>query len=206
MIRVRTSAEIKQALAIQIKALEASCAAFDSGEKWEGIRIATAVHTIVHDASKKNKSLLSLMQAKAGLLFAASGHPIAPENLIVSHSLVILEVGGQSSGYVAPLGDRPYPIRWVAFSKWWDEPIFSSGSNRNLLTRKNLVFGLRNKDGGGHYDHKLHDEDYVAMADGEFWRSKNHLGEERVLRDLELTSMRQIGWEVTETLKNGGLY
>jgi hypothetical protein len=90
--------------------------------------------------------------------------------------------------------------RWLPFSKWWDEDaIFSSGGGRNLLTRKSLTFGLRNKDGGSHYDPRVEDQDYARMTDGSWIFTT---GEKReTVRGEELASMRQIGWEVLQSLK-----
>nr|WP_321360904.1 hypothetical protein [uncultured Hyphomonas sp.] len=206
MVRVRSPEEILQALRTQIRALESSGAAFDDGERWEAIRIATGVHTIVHDASKKNKSLLTHLGAKSRMKFLGSAEEINPNNLLPSHNLVHMKIGGEDAMYLPNLENFSRDHRWLPFSKWWDEPIFSSGENKNLLSRKNLVFGLRNKDGGGHFDNKVHDEDYVYISDRTLWVATDATGRNIELRDLELTSMRQIGWEVLETLKSANLY
>lgn len=192
------------ALNFQMKALNASCAAFDAGERWEAMRIATAVHSIVHDMSSKKLSLLSRVGLKTGMKFAASGRPIFADNLAPSSPLTQMRMGRDEAGgytkFLPRLDDNPDGIRWLAFTRWWDDPIWSSGSNRNLVTRKNLVFGLRNKDGGSHFDPHNREEAYTAMARGVWFFSVGSAPPVKAVGELS-TAMRQIGWEVAESIK-----
>ncbi len=203
--RIRSPAEIRDAFDIQIKALRASCSAYDDGDTWESIRLAVAVHTIVHDASNSKASLLTHLGAKVGMQFLNSGRPINPKNQIDSTPLLLMHMGPQGSRYLPRLDNGPPGVaRWVSFSTWWtDEPIYSSGLNQHLLSRKGLTFALRNKEGGGHFDPKVFDESYTKMQDGS-WHH-NVQGEERTLKGAELASMRQVAWEVQKSLENAGL-
>lgn len=206
MIRVRTTAEALQALTIQVKALKSSCAAFDSGDRWEAIRLATAAHTVVHDASKKNQSLLTLAGKKVGMKFLATGPEIDGRNLLADTPLVVMQMDIRRGQFLPRLGEMSEDHRWLSFGEWWErDHIYSSGSGKHLLSRKNLTFALRNKDGGAHYDLQIHDQNYVQMAEGPAWTYHNSDGAEQTLMEVELVTMRQVAWELLESLKHHGL-
>lgn len=203
--RIRGDEEIRAAFEIQVKALRASCAAYDSGEHWEAIRLAVAVHTLVHDASVKQKSLLTHLGKKSGMQFLGSAHDVSPRNLIDSTPLTLMQIGSGGARYLPRMDDGPPGVaRWVPFRRWWqDEAIYSSGENRHLLSRRGLTFALRNKEGGGHFDPKVFDESYTKMQDGSWVHEFNGMRE--TLKGAELASMRQIAWETLKSLENAGL-
>ena len=84
----RTVAETKEALDVQRRAIVASCAAYDNGEKWEALRLATAVYLVVHDGGKNNKSLLTQLGVRDATKFIASARPANPNNLLRETPLV----------------------------------------------------------------------------------------------------------------------
>jgi hypothetical protein len=105
-----------------------------------------------------------------------------------------------------------YDENWLSFSKWWEEPIFQEiapskpgfplGDGRKL-SRKNLVFHLRSQDGGGHYDTELRHEPYIGLAVRRrigIYRDNN--GAAEPIGDPHLASMRQIAWELEQSLKD----
>jgi hypothetical protein len=114
----------------------------------------------------------------------------------------------QASGdaeYIPLLGDTPEPHRRVQFPHWWEEIVLAEGE-RFQLTRKRLVFILRNQEGGGHYSEEMNDPSYLRF-------SKEHLTTPYVLAEgkqpkpilgVELATMRQIAWEVSRTLDDHG--
>jgi hypothetical protein len=52
-----------------------------------------------------------------------------------------------------------HPPKWVSFSQWWNKVIFIESQHgqprRQTLTRKQLVLGMANREGGAHVDPKL---------------------------------------------------
>ncbi len=200
------TSEAKEALIIQIKMMNASAIAYDAGERWEAARIAASIHTIVHDMAKRKPSVLSRLGVKSTMKFLASGPPINPRNLVSSAPLTIMRINSGVGAEPLPRlsNGPPIPVRWIGFNKWWeDDPIFSGGSYKHLVTRKSLTFGLRNKDGGSHYDPNNRDVNYSRMADGS-WILTDGKTETKV-RGEELATMRQVAWELLESLRMAAL-
>lgn len=206
-MRTRTPADIREALENQKAAIRDSCAGFDAGKKWEALRLATAVYVLVHDGGKRNRSLLTQIGAMPGLKFICTGHPIEMTNLVSSNPLAIIRMNStEGSGYRARLDENPVHHRWAGFTEWWDtDKIFSSGSGKNLVSRKNLVFYLRNKDGGSHYDESVEGPEYLSMAYGEHWIMVSSGKPPAALQDLALVSMRQVAHELLRSLERAGL-
>lgn len=196
--------ELWDALERQMAALRASAAAFDKGEDWEAMRLATAVHTLVHDGGRNTVALLTQLHLKQTLQFRA-GAPINERSLTTQMPLVYMRASNTGAVY-QPFLDQgpPMPERYLPFTKWWEEPVLRDDKSR-LLTRKNLVRSMRDQDGGAHIDGGLDDEAYVAIsrhngaamefcADGHPPRPLNP-GPERA-------TMRHIAWELEQTLKS----
>jgi hypothetical protein len=162
---VRPRHEIEEALAIQRLAITASCKAYDLGERWEAIRLATAVFTVVHDAGKKYISILSQLGLRAKLRFVASGFEYSPRNVLRETHLVSTRIYSDGTAEYLPLiqSDMADMGRLLQFREWWErEIIFRDGQFH--LTRRNLVFNLRSQDGGAHFDPELRDPNYVRFA------------------------------------------
>jgi hypothetical protein len=90
----------------------------------------------------------------------------------------------------------------LQFDRWWaKEPIFKD--HKAELTRRRLIFGLRHQDGGGHVG-TLTDTAYVWLKGGAGWFGGIGTGPPEALRGATMATMRQVAWEVTETLKQLG--
>jgi len=114
-----------------------------------------------------------------------------------------MRIGSTGGGYVARgLADNGDVLRWLSFGKWWEEPVIRD-AKRRLLSRKNLVFSLRNQDGGAHFDTELTDPVYrgIAKENSVPWMFLSEGNKPRPLVDLHLATMRQIGWEMQASLK-----
>jgi hypothetical protein len=199
--------EVVCAFRNQCKALASSCAAYDGGEKWEAGRIAVAVVTLVHDRGKSHKSILTRLGVRESILFASSGPPHNPRNLMREMPLVISEIGGWGGRHVPILDTSPY-LRGTYFSEWWDsEIILRDGSH--MLTRSQLSDELRNVEGdGAHFDMELRNPNYVQLAREQI--STPYLliegdNEPIPMLDAHHASMRQIGWELLETFELNGM-
>jgi len=204
MVKRRSEPELRAALAVQISALLASCSSYDQGAEWEAQRIATTVHTLVHDAGKRNVSLLTQLGVKDSLRFASSTYPINPNNYLAYTPLIVIRMGpGGGKNLPAFAMPRVAP-RPLPFEEWWGrEVVFQSGKGANpfvTLTRKRLVFALRNKEGGSHYDPILEDEGYIAASTmPTVWEVSGN--QRRPILQLESAMMRQVAWELMETLR-----
>jgi hypothetical protein len=214
MSRKRTPEEVIEALIVQRRALAASCTAYDSGHKWEALRLATVVYILVSDG-RNQRSLLTQLGLKGSLKFISSNrvgsmnevlanvfpHAKRPTNMLEETSLVKIAMGPARVAYM-PLYDAvPFGKR-VTFEEWWEgELIFTDGPQNNItLTRKQLVAALRNQEGGAHFDPELTNPSYVEFVHGDRPTGGPASQPLETLTDRELASMRQIAWEVTRTL------
>jgi hypothetical protein len=200
---VRTRAEIQAALQDQLKMIAASCGAYDKGEKWEAPRLASSVYVVVHDRGKRDRSLLTQLGLKDQLRFVSSGHPSNPRNVLAESPLIITRVWSDGRAeYLPRLDGSPKRLRALSFSEWWEnELIYRRGQYQ--MTRKNLAFSLRSREGGAHFDPELTDPAYIHMA-------REHAttpavtdlaGNTKAVLGAEQASMRQIAWELMQTLK-----
>jgi len=168
--------------------------------------MATVAYILFHDGGKRNISLLTQMKQRDKLKYLSTADEIHPNNLLRSECLVMMQIGSEGGRYIPKLGNS-HRRENVSFRKWWErEPIVQSGkgnASASSLTRKRLVYALRNKDGGAHFDPIVEDQDYMAAQESTW--IVHHNGKEEGLLRLETTSMRQIAFEILETLRGGGL-
>lgn len=89
--------------------------------------------------------------------------------------------------------------------KWLGQVIFCITDNdrkRHSLTRKELIFNARDKDGGGHFDPVLSHEGYLKSKYGEILAIINEGSEEEDIttKDFHLEMLRQLGHEILNSL------
>lgn len=207
--RKRSRSELIELYDFHRRALVASAAAYDAGEKLEALRMATSVSTLVHDGGRNNVSLLTQLGLRAGAWFMATGQPTDPRNLMRQVPLTFTRIRTTPSGPIASiepkLDDFDVQPRMIRFTHWWnDEGIFLDGSLR--LTRKNLVFNLRSREGGAHVDATQDDPNYLRMAYEAITtpRLLSSLGgkeDNSPILGAELASMRQITFELLKSLE-----
>lgn len=206
----RPRAELIQLLSEQRQALAASCEGYDKGHEWEGPRLATTIFTLVHDGGAI-ASLLTQLGLRASLRFVSTGQHQPPPNMRVSvSSPPLIGFSGEGGGmrFVAQCNLRlPQPPPTLAqFDTWWTkesifhEPMRAGGTD---LTRRRLVFALRHQDGGGHIG-ELTDDSYVRLKAGAGFSGSTPDGRTRTMVEAANATMRQVAWEVTETLKQLG--
>ena len=181
--------------------IEASSIAFDVGKTGEAKRLAVSIRVLLHDTNN-SKSLLGLLGWKDGHSFLNSAIPYDARNLVSHHGLVGLRIGGDTGGsYHAPLGDGPpsRPYKYVKFPDWWNENVIVD-SKKQKFNRRELILSLSNKDGGAHVDPEL-DESYANLTRNNSvgWITSNGAGEEPLM-DVEKHSVRQIAYEVMESI------
>lgn len=203
---VRSRDQIKQALEIQRRALDASAKSYDGGNRWEALRLATAVYNLVHDGGNI-RSLLTQLGIRGALRFFAPATPHNPRNLVRETLLVMIHLYSDGTAEYVPLLDNgpPLPSRRLQFHDWWEKDIILSDGEFKL-TRKRLVFILRNQEGGGHFSTEMNDHTYMRFSQAQLTTplvvapgkpTKPILG-------VELATMRQIAWELTKTLDDHG--
>jgi hypothetical protein len=185
----------------QMKALEASSKSFDAGEEWEAERLATTVFNLVFDG-KPLVSLLTQLGVKDSLKFMSSGRmPTGlPPPTIATPSLLSMRLDQTGSRFLPKLGDGPPLYHLVPFEDWWKNELIYQEKASGQLNRMRLVFALRHQDGGGHIGN-LTDGVYVHLKKGAGWQLKHADGKIEPVSNLVACSMRQVAWEVIQTLK-----
>ncbi|MFA7586584.1 MAG: hypothetical protein WCY11_10400 [Novosphingobium sp.] len=217
----KTAQELEDELIEQVLDLRATAARYDSGDHWEAKHLASCVYLLCHDATTKgrSKSLLGLTGRKHGMKFLSSRFrmPNSGQSLAgMATSLVSIIVRIDDAEYVPYLERHPDPTQmtWDSYSTWSDQPVF--GERLGIrLSRRNIIFGLRNQDGGAHVDAARSDENYhgflkfgdpgVRIEPGfgiVFGADPDKFAP---VRNGVRATMRQIAWEVNETLKAIGL-
>lgn len=198
----QTTDELKRHLHENVAFLVSSCREFDAGVVAEAKRLATTLRVLLHDTSQ-SKSLLGLLGLKSQLDYMNTATPYDADNLLAHHGLVGLKFGPQGASYWAPLDKRPDTRPHVNFDDWWSELIISDKSGGNF-TRKDVILALANKDGGAHVDPNL-DPAYAALTRGNSVGWEFSSGETKhQITDIELYSVRQIAYELLQTLKIAG--
>lgn len=204
----QTKDELKSHLREQIEFLKRSSQAYDEGCTSEAKRLATAIRLLLH-YTQNSTSLLTLFKKK-DILFYDTSLDYNPNNLLSTMGLImtkftIMETGQKSAEYVPPLDDGP-PTRYskgkIPFEKRWNKTVFAD-SKVNILTRRNLVLAVSNKDGGAHVDHRL-DKDYADMIrfDSLGLRFIQNGNKRHFATHPELAGIRQISHEVLKSLKD----
>jgi hypothetical protein len=201
---IRPRYEVVQALADQRAALQASCKSYDEGNQWEAARLANAVCTVVQDDGKHYTSLLKQLGIKSSLRFISSCLPMVKRGGR-QQGLVSIRISGDTrtgeanAVYVPMLGSSPFKKR-LQFPRWWDEVVLCD--HKGDLTRKRLVFALRNQEGGSHFDPVLRNPHYARLArESESTPKLIMENKSAPALGVELASMRQIAWELLETLE-----
>ncbi|MGY3130882.1 hypothetical protein ACVWZM_001564 [Bradyrhizobium sp. USDA 4501] len=201
--------ELIQKFKNQVKALDASAASYDAGEHWEAERLSSAVFTLVYDHGSI-ASLLSQLGVKDELGFVSSGgvntrHGLgAPD--IAFPSLLIFEAGPGGRGFVPQLGDGPRlgsgppDYSRIPFEDWWKNQLIYLQKVGGQLNRERLVCSFRHRDGGGHVG-ALSDGTYIHLKEGSGWQYHHDDGRVEPMPNIIPALMRQVAWEVRQTLK-----
>jgi hypothetical protein len=200
----RPRAEFVQLLAEQRQALVASSENYDKGNEWEAARLAATVFNLVHDGGGI-RSLLTQLGLRASLRFVSTGR-IEPDptgrRLSLSPPLIGFRGGSSGMRAVPHLGSFNTFQKLVQFETWWTKECIYRESGTEL-TRKRLVFSLRHQEGGGHIG-DLTDPAYIGLKAGGGWYGGASDGSMRMLTEAAAASMRQVAWEITETLAQLG--
>jgi hypothetical protein len=202
-----TETELNEHLKEQIEFLILSSQSYDNGYESEAKRLAVVCRVLLHDTDKSH-SLLKLLNRKNIHLYDSS-YRYASKNLLPHWGLIALRqhnspYGDSYTKFIPLLEDvPPYQRKGKrSFKNWWTKEIILEDSEKNPFTRRDLVLGLANKDGGAHVDPKLsHKYGNLIHKNATGWVNGNDVKSTPIFGG-ELASMRQIAHEVLKTLKD----
>lgn len=200
-----TETDFKEHLQEQIEFLKASSNSYDNGFTAEAKRLASVIRVLLHDTDR-SQSLLKLLNRK-NMHFYDSSIEYSKKNLLAHMGLILMAttVGpeGGASEYLPLLDDVPpyQRQRKKSFNNWWSKQIVLEDSKKRSFTRKDIVLGLANKDGGAHVDPKLN-EKYASLTrlNSVGWEFTDGTNSTLIL-GAEKASMRQIAHEVIKTFQ-----
>ena len=211
MVALNTS-DLQLELREQISALRASCNAYDAGQLWEAKRLATSAYILLHDGGRNSKALLSQLGLKTQMQFLSTRKAILDGDYTLSLTNITFNIPNGTMTY-SPTLAKDTPHNWQKFSKWYDEKIFGNAGSLSL-TRKNIIFALRNKMGGSHVDARVDDDGInwlkkgahsITINDTEF--SENLPPQlqfppvpQGLVPNNHFAVMRQIAYEISESL------
>lgn len=205
----RSEQELNQAFLDQYQALTVSSASYDQGNLWEAMRLATVVHTLVHDGGSRSRSLIGQLGIRDSIPFVTCMKPPdepGKQTMAIMGGMCGIEQSAKGPVYYPVLGNALFR-RNISFKKWWKERIYTN-RREQIITRMNLVFSLRSQDGGSHFDPELPDNAYLGLKTasqtpviafpGPFrtW----DMSEVIPIRNGHLAVMRQVAFELIETL------
>ncbi len=204
MVR-QTENELKSHLKEHIQFLSRSAKSYDEGFISEAKRMAVSLRVLLHD-TKNSISLLTQLNKK-DILFYDNSLDDRPKNIAPFMGLIAIGInfvnGNSNASYIPRLDDDLRgTTRKKSFEDWWNKIVLDDKKD-NILTRKDLVLTVANKDGGAHIDPNL-DRAYGNITryeslGVEFVSSK---GEKGIASKVELASIRQIAHEVLKSLKD----
>ena len=198
--------QLKSRLAQQLSFLASSAEAYDRGNRFEAVRLATTIRVLLHDTSKST-SLLEHMGKKA-ILLASSTRPQSPPPPGVSKVIrtgselahASLTAGG---GLTARAEHCPNLDRWgdtlhfLPVASWWSEVVHHLPD----LRRRDLVLTAANKDGGAHVDDEPLPADYQRIKDGIWTYAQQDAAGNVVVAETpialeNLAELRQMAYEL----------
>lgn len=189
--------------------LQRANASYDQGNIFETGTIALNIFALLHDASKRQPSGLTVIGRKNGLRLVDTSIPLDPKNLLSEFPMCFIRTTTAAMIYQPLLGDGPeisYQKPPQSPTSWWNAKVIKSSDSRTY-SRKNLVFHFRHER-GGHIgaNYRTQDnasaEDFAALGrentGGWVWSNGEVVYEPKY--GPEYATVRQIGWEVEKSI------
>ena len=216
--KIREHSELREKLQEQIQLLQHYCEQYDNGKKIFVYPMSTTLRILLKD-TKKCVSLLKQLNIKNTLLFVDSAHHCKNgvccwEICENTHNIAAID-GAVYAGLVAkklskngitlettlkPLCQfslAPQP-KMVNFDQWYDEEVLDDTENK--MSRKNIIENIAEKAGGCHVDTDMTIEEATFRIPEAL---KIIINSQQVAFNPApmYVSLRQIAWEVLESLK-----
>ena len=216
---IREQSELREKLQEQIQLLQYYCEQYDNGKKIFVYPMSTTLRILLKD-TKKCVSLLKQLNIKDTLLFVDSAHHCKNgvccwEICENTHNIAAID-GAVYAGLVAkrlrqqgdtlettlkPLcqfsnASRP---KMVNFDQWYEEEVLDDDTE-NKMSRKNIIENIAEKAGGCHVDEDMTVEEATFRIPEALKIIIN--GQQVAFNPAPIyVSLRQIAWEVLESLK-----
>lgn len=212
--------ELERAFVEAYERLVQAGTAFDARHLSEAPNIAKEAMNFIYDSGQKSESILQHLGIKHTINFVDSSKPSAIASLPSGsrkgsneYRLIDEIIGFSGMDYRPLLGTRTSP-RMIPFAAWWDGTVLSRYvhapvERREKISRGELVQHVRNEEGGGHvsarYKRGTPADKMARLMQGEYVDGYMQLNGESPLTAEDhapaYATIRQIGWELEETLR-----
>lgn len=187
---------------MNIQSLQSSCANYDAGKDFAVIEMATRLRVLLHD-TKRNVSLFKHLDLK-GIDFVNTAFDIDENNMLSDECLVYIspDENFEFMKYYPNLNASEKSL--ISFDEWWNQIVYRDSEKR--FSRADIVLQISDKDGGAHSDPKLSGNYYDFSRKGSgattfFSVDGQQVSESQSMDNLHYASLRQIAYEVLESLK-----
>lgn len=178
----------------QLGFLWRSCDAYDRGHLDEAVRIATVIRVVIHDTS----SSTSLLKHLDALHILLSSTVVTDPQVKPVFMTSMGRMRATSTETTRKANTDPSALQiQLTVQEWWNQVVYIYGKVH--ATRKSLVLGAANKDGGAHVDTKLNEEYKALMLTGErgwFHYSPSNDGRFEPVMNEHFLYIRQMGFEL----------
>lgn len=192
-----TAISFKDHLARQLGFIERSCKLYDEGFQDEGIRIATSLRVIFYKTTSSISIISHLGNPSITIHSTCNGSPHPQQDFFNGFGAARqLEDGSRE---LIPSYNITACHEYLLFPKWWEEIIWQNDQSSPIITRRDLVLGASNQDGGAHVDSKLLPSYKSLTSDGSAGSYMKNVGNISLLelsKNAHLMCLRQLGWEV----------
>lgn len=210
--------------------LEHLCNEFDSGRTEAALWIAVVLRTLLYTKGKKDKSILDQLkknnpQFNPSLLSTSFPIPTTKNfiqgweirnvcNTTLTTASVFMGLlkkilWGQNNGEyvvdVEPMRDwHSQKNRYLSFNEWLNEIIFEDSEKKISLSRLKAIKVVANKEGGAHLEATIPNY-YLAFRSKDLLKIRCNGEPLCFTRNPVFVSIRQIAWELIESLKHSNI-
>ena len=186
----------------QLQLIKIDCNTFDNGNEIIGKQIAVILRVLFHDTNNST-SLLKKLNIKF-IKWMPSVTEINTNNILAECNFVIQEMikANNVHGKYLPRFRTDFKTeKYIDFYDWWTKPVIKD-KDKNAFSRKDVILFIANKDGGAHVDSEIKEsEKFLITPNSLGWKSYNDGIVEDFEGRVELICIRQIAYEVIESIK-----
>jgi hypothetical protein len=212
----RTHDELLELFEEQVGFLERSNELFDTGHLSEAKRLSVPLRAIFHESKFSRYPLIKQLGLENTLTWVDTAGLPDPRKRLPHTGLfqmgINIENGKGEPVLQAPLSDYPPSLMRttgpllprgsrIYFEAWWNNSVMKD-SEGTEFSRREFVLDLCNKEGGAHID-PVSPAAYRKLAKGNSmgWVFRQGDGPEQPLSNPVLYAMRQISYEVVESVR-----
>lgn len=176
----------------QIAFIDSSCMLYDKGCKDEAIRIAVAVRVILHDTNAST-SLLTHLGIKESVKVLSTMYAVPAPNPEEGKCCISIPLWLSANGVKPPL-EKADRKDFLSINDWWHETVIAQNQR---ATRKDIVLGAANQDGGAHVDANPNAKTKeLKEGIGTLTIKRGGVVIVQELTDHHLPMLRQVGYEI----------